>query len=311
MIPLFPLFCAACAISAVLAAPRPNILLFTATAGFRHDSIPTAVEALQAKSDALNVKFTHTEDKSLFNEVDLARYDALIFLSNTGEVLDGTGKAAFQSWLNKGGNFVGIHSASDCLNTTTFYGKEIGAYFDYHPELQNATVNVIGPSHPSTGGLPKQWHIADEMYNFKSDPRAVGATVLLSVDESSYEDAGQRNFEQGSPHPTAWFQEHGAGVQDSYIAGRSFYTSLGHLNETWKDETFMSHILGGISWALASNTTRAFNASGIVGAGDEDLQTGTGASDTGSSETRSATTSSILTLGSLLAMIANILLELV
>ena len=41
-------------------------------------------------------------------------------------VLDTEGKTAFQNYLNKGGNFVGIHSASDSLNTTMFFGQEIG-----------------------------------------------------------------------------------------------------------------------------------------------------------------------------------------
>ena len=113
-----------------------------------------------------------------------------------------------------------------------------GAFFDYHPALQNATVDVIGPSHPSTAMLPTEWHVQDEMfvrlfgpacdslnpnyfrYNFKSDPRDVGAIVILSANESSYvgelcslvfldfiesrtrQDTGTRNFNQGSPHPT-------------------------------------------------------------------------------------------------------------
>lgn len=65
-------------------------------------------------------------------------------------------------------------------------------------------------------------------------------------------DNGVRKFDQGSPHPLgkllvgfqvsrsaltanqAWYQEHGAGVDTNGIAGRSFYTSLGHLNETWQ-----------------------------------------------------------------------------
>lgn len=54
--------------------------------------------------------------------------------------------------------------------------------------------------------LPTEWHVQDEMYvvllgapvsvsfswctfsryNFKSDPRAIGAVVLLSANESSY-----------------------------------------------------------------------------------------------------------------------------
>lgn len=60
-------------------------------------------------------------------------------------------------------------------------------------------------------------------YNFKSDPRDLGAVVVLSVDESTYSgmslfslrfivwtfeiysplsDTGTRRFNQGTPHPT-------------------------------------------------------------------------------------------------------------
>lgn len=41
-------------------------------------------------------------------------------------VLDENGKAALQKYLDLGGNFVGIHSASDALRNTTFYGNEVG-----------------------------------------------------------------------------------------------------------------------------------------------------------------------------------------
>jgi hypothetical protein len=79
----------------------------------------------------------------------------------------------------------------------------------------------------------------------------------------------------------AWYQEHGAGVDSGGTAGRSFYTSLGHLNESWEvsnapnyfetaqpspqDDLFMAHVMGGISWTLQGNTTRAYNSSGQVG----------------------------------------------
>ncbi|KAK0235765.1 glycosyl-hydrolase [Armillaria nabsnona] len=261
-------------------------LVYTATAGFRHDSIPAAIQALQARGSVINVDFENTEDKGIFTEQGLERYDVVIFLSTTGEVLDDTGKTAFQNYLNNGGNFVGIHSASGTLNTTAFYGKELGAYFDYHPDLQNATIVVLDASHPSTENLPTDWPVRDEMYNFKSDPRSVGAIVILTVNESSYTDDGTRRFNQGEPHPIgennvydqrqellancpllAWYQEHGAGVVSGGTAGRSFYTSLGHLNETWEDELFMNHILGGIQWTLQANTTRAFNSSALVGNG--------------------------------------------
>jgi len=253
-----------CCASAHSSTPA-RVLVYTATLGFRHDSIPTAIEALNNQSSAINVVFDNTEDMTKFNDQNLANYDAIMFLSTTGEVLDDSGKAAFQHYLNLGGNFVGIHSSSDSLVNTTFYGKELGAFFDYHPDLQNATVDVLDASHPSTSMLPAEWHIQEEMYNFKSDPRAIGAIVLLSANESSYVDNGTRNFDQGTPHPSAWFQEHGAGVESGQVAGRSFYTSLGHLNETWQDTLFMSHVTGGLTWALQANTTRAFNTGALVG----------------------------------------------
>ncbi|KAK7691036.1 hypothetical protein QCA50_006139 [Cerrena zonata] len=247
--------------------PVSKVLIFSATREFRHDSIPTAIEAMKAKGSQYGIQFDNTEDNTLFSDGRIDQYDALVFLSNTGEVLDDAGQAAFQKYINDGGNFVGIHSASDCLRNSTFFEKELGAHFDYHPEITNATVNVLDHSHPFTSQLPDRWEVFDEMYNFKSDPRSVGAVVVLSADESTYTDPGPRNFNQGTPHPTAWYQEHGAGVQDGGVSGRSFYTSLGHTNETWKDEIYLSHVMGGISWVLQSNTTSFINSSALVGSG--------------------------------------------
>lgn len=42
-------------------------------------------------------------------------------------MLDDAGQAAFQKYINEGGNFVGIHSASDCLRNSTFFEKEVGS----------------------------------------------------------------------------------------------------------------------------------------------------------------------------------------
>ena len=134
-------------------------LIYSATADYRHDSIPVARDALIARGQSINVQFDATEDKTQFTDAGLASYDVLIFLMNTGEgtalflvvhlhlhpppaadtrvVLDATGKAALQRYFNLGGNFVAIHSASDCLRNTTFYGREVGelrrVFFLTHP----------------------------------------------------------------------------------------------------------------------------------------------------------------------------------
>ena len=64
---------------------QARILLYTATAAFRHDSIPTAIESLQNGASSHNVLFDTTEERSVFTEENLSRYDAVMFVSTTGE----------------------------------------------------------------------------------------------------------------------------------------------------------------------------------------------------------------------------------
>ncbi|KAG8779761.1 hypothetical protein FRC12_023859 [Ceratobasidium sp. 428] len=132
-------------IVASMALATPRILIYSTTAGYRHDSIPTATAALKRLGQENNIAFDSTEDENQFNDSNLADYDALLFLSNSDEgkpktsalravaytgashaVLNDSGKQAFKNYLNKGGNYVGIHAASACLFNTTFYQKEVG-----------------------------------------------------------------------------------------------------------------------------------------------------------------------------------------
>ncbi|KDN50683.1 hypothetical protein RSAG8_01181, partial [Rhizoctonia solani AG-8 WAC10335] len=110
----------------LFAQVTPRILIYSATAGYRHDSIPAATAALQQLGQQHGIVFDVTEDKTRFNDSNLVNYDAILFLSNSEEVLDDGGKQAFQTYLNKGGNYVGIHAASACLYNTTFYQNEVG-----------------------------------------------------------------------------------------------------------------------------------------------------------------------------------------
>jgi type 1 glutamine amidotransferase len=122
---------------------------------------------------------TFSEDPASFaNSSTLAGYQAIVFLSNSDEILDtAQQKANLETYLVNGGGLVGIHSASAALFSTPWYGTAFGAFFDYHPTLQNATFSVVNDSHPSTSALPAQWNYLEEVYNFRSDPRATNVSV--------------------------------------------------------------------------------------------------------------------------------------
>jgi type 1 glutamine amidotransferase len=224
--------------SAGAAAPAQlRMLVFTKTAAFRHDSIPTAIETMRELGAGAGIEVDATEDAGAFTDDGLRRYDVVVFLLTTGDVLDDREQAAFQRYIRSGGGFVGVHSASDTEHDWPWYGGLVGAYFRAHPAIQPATVVVSDPRDASTRGLPQRWQRTDEWYAFATNPRA-SVHVLATVDETSYA-AGDTSM--GADHPIAWSQ--------LYDGGRAWYTAGGHTQESYAEPLFRAHVLGGILWA--------------------------------------------------------------
>lgn len=279
----------------------PRVLVYSATApdGYRHDSIPTAIEVLGQNADKYGVQFVFSEDMHMFTNETLSGFDGVMFVSNSEEVLDAPGKAALQTFFQSGGVYTGVHSASTCLTDDPNYGLALGAFFDYHPPLQTATFERLNTTHPSVANVPDRWTFQEEVYYFSSNPRDNGAIVVLTVDESSYVNNGSSTGDysqiHGSPHPIAWYIESPLSAQpfaeSVSKAGRSFYTSLGHLNSTWQDQTFIGHLMGGLMWALDGASTKAYGV-GVVGnatAPSADKSTAASGSFTSGGSTAAAT----------------------
>jgi cytochrome c len=216
-------------------APAPvRVLMLTATAGFRHESIATARQALSAAAvSAGDITITATEDVPTITAATLGGYDVLMFALTTGELaFTAEQKAAILAFVSGGKGVIGVHSATDTLYEWPDYGRLIGAYFKEHPWTQSAAVIVEDDSHPSTAGLGRSFTILEEFYTFRDNPRP-GVHVLLRLDAASVGAAGD--------YPLAWTS--GAG------AGRVYYNALGHFASTWNDPRFQRQMLGAIRWA--------------------------------------------------------------
>jgi type 1 glutamine amidotransferase len=213
-----------------------HVLVFSKTAGFRHDSIPEGVTAIRQLGASGGFTVDATEDAGAFTPAGLRRYDAVVFLSTTGDVLDASQQSAFEDYIRHGGGYVGVHAAADTEYDWAFYGGLAGAYFQSHPAIQPATVDVEDRAHPATAALARTWDRTDEWYNYRSNPRE-RAHVLASLDESSYTGGTMHG-----DHPIAWCQE--------YRGGRAFYTGGGHTKESYAEPAFRAHLLGGIRYAI-------------------------------------------------------------
>ena len=92
-------------------------------------------------------------------------------------------------------------------------------------------MQYINTDNKITRHIDSIWEIEDEWYNFDFTDSDI--KVLLNLDEESYEGG-----ENGDYHPITWFHD--------FDGGRSFYTGLGHLEETFKDEKFIELVKNGI-----------------------------------------------------------------
>ncbi|HEY9330155.1 MAG TPA: ThuA domain-containing protein [Streptomyces sp.] len=212
-----------------------RVLVFSKTAGFRHDAIPEGIAALKELGKDSNITVDATEEAGQFTTANLARYDAVVFMSTTGDVLSADQQKAFENYIATGGGYMGVHAAADTEYDWSFYGGLVGAYFSGHPAIQPVTVRVEDHKHPATAHLGDAWQRTDELYNYRTNPRDK-VKVLATLDETTYTGGTMKG-----DHPITWCQ--------AYEGGRSFYTGLGHTKESYADADFRQLLLGGVRYA--------------------------------------------------------------
>ncbi|WP_454829755.1 ThuA domain-containing protein [Pseudoxanthomonas wuyuanensis] len=219
-------------LGAAQAAEPQRVLIFSKTAGFRHDSIPVAVAALQRLAAQESLAADHSEDASAFTASNLSRYRAVVFVSTTGDVLDESQQRALEKFVGNGGGFMGVHSAADTEYDWPWYGGLVGAWFHSHPPgLQTTRVTFES----GAADAPADWTVTDEIYNYRSNPRGQ-VTVLATVDEHDYEGGTM-----GEDHPIAWCH--------AYSGGRAWYTGLGHDVAMYQDAVFLAQLRRGLRYA--------------------------------------------------------------
>lgn len=221
------------------AAGVGTVLVFSKTSGYRHESIPDGIAAIQRLGEQHGFDVDTTEDAAVFGDGRMARYDAVVFLHTSGTVLDDEQRGGLQRYVRSGGGYVGVHAASGTEYDWPWYGELVGAFFDAHPEIQQGVVEIEDATHLSTAHLPAQWVRTDEWYNFRTNPRE-HVHVLATADESTF--AGGT---MGGDHPIAWCRP--------FEGGRSWYTGLGHTAQSYTEPAFVQHLWGGIRYAAGAD----------------------------------------------------------
>jgi type 1 glutamine amidotransferase len=272
--------------AAVSAGDQPKrVLLVTHSGGFMHDSIGVAEEVLKKIGPKYGLEFScyrftgdpdamraggktafeeyadryrkatgltlKREECGRVNAETLKKFDAVLFFT-TGDVnnksnippLTADELKDLITWVKNGGAFAGTHCGSDTMYVTP-YGELVGALFRIHPPgFQKIRVHVEDPKHPAAKGFKDGMEYLDEMYIFKDQPyNRDRLHIILSIYADSFDPKLKDNIKRADKdYAISWCQQFGK--------GRSFYTSLGHRKEVWRDEHFQQHLMGGLRWAL-------------------------------------------------------------
>ncbi len=226
-----------------------KVLIFSKTMGYRHASIEKGIEVLSGIIRDEGFVAVASEDAGIFREDSLSGFAAVIFLSTTGDILDGGQQAAFERYIQSGGGFLGIHAAADTEYNWPWYNGLVGGYFESHPNdpnVRTATVVKAENDHSSTDFLPDSFERTDEWYNYRS----VSADIipLLKLDESSYQ-GGNMNGD----HPITWYHE--------YDGGKAFYTGFGHTEETYSEADFQKMMREALLYITAEELNYNFASS--------------------------------------------------
>lgn len=214
--------------------------MFGHTVGYRHDSIPAGISAIQQLAEQHGVDVYATDDPADFTDQVLDAVDAVVWMQVSGTgVLNSGQRAAYEEFTAQGGGFVGVHAAADAERDWPLFDQLVGARFSSHPPgVQQATVVVEHPDDSSTEHLPSMWAWTDEWYAFDRNPRDQ-SRVLARVDEATYQ---PDDSSMGQDHPVVWRRSLGA--------ANAWYTALGHTSQAFDDTNFRRHLWGGVSSVL-------------------------------------------------------------
>ncbi len=222
-----------------------HILVYTKNGkGYVHDNIASASAAIKSLGERYGFGVDVSDNPDDFNDANLRKYDVLVFNNTNNDVFTNNAqKLALMHYVQAGGGFVGLHSATGTERNWPWFKRLIGASFLRHAKHQPFKEIIIDKNHPSTSFLPSVWSADDECYFFKEvNP---DLHVLVVHDLSSVNDNDKPTFYGGTSSPAVWCHE--------FDGGRQWYTSLGHDSATYKKEEFQQHILGGLKWVINDN----------------------------------------------------------
>jgi type 1 glutamine amidotransferase len=248
-----------------------KILHYSETSGFDHQTRAVSIAMFQQLGSQYGFTVDHDSTGDAFSTAaGLQLYAAVVFSNTTGDaILDPAQRLNFESYMNAGGNLLGIHSATDTYRHSSANGSSTGTW-DFFAETLGGSVqqnpsHVTGTPfypvyktafHPATANLPDPWLKPEEYYYWDSGYLHPGIYILQKVEET----VGPNNMVNSydSSRAVSWVNVPAGG-------GKVFYTSLGHAASNFTaDSLFRTLIRDALLWMLGMTGAPSFSGEANV-----------------------------------------------
>ncbi len=242
-----------------------NVLLLTKQSGSEHevvtrdnDELSIVERGAQSLAASYGARVNATKDASYITAENLENYDVVVFYTSGNLFTQGSdghppmteaGLQALGDWVEAGGGFVGLHSATDTFRgqwQAQEYLQALGAEFAWHGPSFEGVLRIVDRPHFAVASIPREWEVYDEWYVFENINRD-NIRVLAVLDPP--EEVREEHPRYDTPElPIIWVR--------SYGNGRIYYNAMGHEPALFEDRTFQMALVDAVAWASGEGPAR-------------------------------------------------------
>lgn len=246
-----------------------RVLHYTETTGYDHNTRVESAFLFERICDSLTATtpyvwfLDNSNTSEVFDDLASLQNYRVVVWSNTSGASGLTLKQRinYEQYVNGGGNYLGIHAASDTYRHSSCNGNNTGIWDFYAEQMAGCSVqespnhtssdhsNTMShtATHPILNEVPNPWNKTEEYYYWENGYLNSTFTELLNVAAT-----GPNSYD--AARMTAHYKEHDWG-------SRSFYTSLGHAVSNYtSDDNFELLLKNALYWCANSSFTTGINA---------------------------------------------------
>lgn len=230
--------------------PR-KLLVIESLQGMSHDTIPHAnvmLDEMGKITGAWTTEFNN--DLSNLKYPKIAEYDAIFLNSIVGEfAADLEVRSSLARYVREGGGIGGVHGTPWASRNWDEFAEIIGSQSAPH-RIEQGVMKAYDPASPLMtpfGG--KDLPFREEYYRFEHEGRGrvrwdqVRVLMTVALDDPKIEPRLWTGYKRpDNVYPVSWIRNYGK--------GRVFYSSLGHMPETFMAPALVGHFFAGVQFML-------------------------------------------------------------